>query len=107
MNNLLIQTSKTTNQFHPACTFDLDGRLIVSNLSAFWLPELTTRERIHGTTYIIDGSYDSTDPLIRKLERIIIRNLSGDVPDGANGMEQEEPEMLQESEEKADDRNDE
>ena len=34
-----------------------DGHIHVKNLSAFWIPELTVTEVIHGTTYVVTGSY--------------------------------------------------
>lgn len=52
-----------------------DGRICVKNLSAHWLPELTLRRRIGGTTYSITGTYDGTEPLDRKLERIMGKNI--------------------------------
>ena len=107
MNHLSMQTAKTTGRFHPACTFNQDGQLIVSNLSAFWLPELTTQEKICGTMYIVNGSYDGTEPLVRKLERIVSRNLSEDAAHTTEKAAHKEPEMLQKSEDKADDKSDE
>lgn len=52
-----------------------DGRICVRNLSAHWLPELTLRRRIGGTIYSITGTYDGTEPLDRKLERILGKNI--------------------------------
>lgn len=52
-----------------------DGRICVKNLSAHWLPELTLRRRIGGTIYSITGTYDGTEPLDRKLERILGKNI--------------------------------
>ena len=47
-----------------------DGHIHVKNLSAFWIPELTVTEAIHGTTYVVTGSYEGTENFVRKLERI-------------------------------------
>ena len=52
-----------------------DGRICVKNLSAHWLPELTPQRRIGGTIYSITGTYDGTEPLDRKLERIMGKNI--------------------------------
>lgn len=50
--------------------FNEDGHLCVKNPSAFWIPELTVTEVIHGTTYTVTGSYEGTESFVRKLERI-------------------------------------
>ena len=42
----------------------------VKNLSAYWIPELTVTEVIHGTLYTVTGSYEGTGSFLRKLERI-------------------------------------
>lgn len=47
-----------------------DGHIYVKNLSAFWIPELTVTEVIHGTTYVVTGSYEGMENFVRKLERI-------------------------------------
>ena len=55
---------------HPRhnCYFNEDGHLCVKNLSAFWLPEFTLQKEIGGT---VTGSYDGTETLDRKMERIM------------------------------------
>ena len=57
---------------HPRrnCYFNEDGHLCAKNLSAFWVPELTVTEVIHGTVYTVTGSYEGTESFVRKLERI-------------------------------------
>lgn len=52
-----------------------DGRICVKNLSAHWLPELTFQREIGGTIYSVTGTYDGTEPLDRKLERIMGKNI--------------------------------
>lgn len=52
-----------------------DGRICVKNLSAHWLPELTIQRKIGCTIYSITGTYDGTEPLDRKLERIMGKNI--------------------------------
>ena len=55
---------------------DEDGQLHVKNLSAYWIPELTVTEVIHGTLYTVTGSYEGTESFIRKLERIAAKKIS-------------------------------
>ena len=54
--------------------FGEDGHIHVKNLSAFWLPELTMQREIGGTVYSVTGSYDGTETLDKKLERILEQN---------------------------------
>ena len=58
-----------------------DGHIHVKNLSAFWIPELTVTEVIHGTTYIVTGSYEGTENFVRKLERITSRKFAEKMED--------------------------
>ena len=41
---------------------DENGNLHVKNLSAFWIPELTTTEKVGHTTYTVTGSYGARNP---------------------------------------------
>ena len=50
---------------------DAAGNIVVPNLSAWWLPEFTLRKKIGGTLYTITGSYEGTETLDKKLERIM------------------------------------
>ena len=61
-------------------TLNEHDQITVRNLSAFWLPEMTVREVIHGTTYIVTGSYEGHEPFTRKLERIMTKEFTS-VPD--------------------------
>ena len=54
-------------------SFDTDGNLRTNNLSAYWIPEFSVSEVIYGTTYIVTGSYEGTELISRKLERIMAR----------------------------------
>lgn len=56
---------------------DEHGHIHVKNLSAYWIPELTVREKIGGTLYTVTGSYEGTESFLRKLERIAAKNISG------------------------------
>ena len=58
-----------------------DGHIHVKNLSAFWIPELTVTEVIHGTTYVVTGSYEGTENFVRKLERITSRKFAEKMED--------------------------
>ncbi len=51
--------------------FDEDGHIRVKNSSAFWLPELTLQKEIGGTIYSVTGTYDGTETLDKKMERIM------------------------------------
>ena len=55
--------------------FDEAGHICVKNPSAFWLPEFTLQREIGGTIYTITGSYDGTETLDRKMERILAENI--------------------------------
>ena len=58
-----------------------DGRIHVKNLSAFWLPEFTLQKEIGGTVYTVTGSYDGTEPLNRKMERIMAEKFTEKMED--------------------------
>ena len=55
--------------------FGEGGCIRVNNLSAFWLPELALKKEIGGTVYSVTGTYEGTETLDRKLERILENNL--------------------------------
>ena len=55
---------------------DDNGNLVTTNLSAYWIPELTVAEEIHGTVYTVTGSYEGSGSFLRKLERYTARNVS-------------------------------
>ena len=55
---------------------DESGQLHARNLSAYWIPELTVTEKIHGTIYTVTGSYEGTESFMKKLERITAKNIS-------------------------------
>ena len=61
--------------------FDEDGRIHVKNLSAHWIPQLTITEEISGTHYTVTGSFEGTESLIRKLERITAKKFTEKVED--------------------------
>ena len=55
--------------------FDDEGRIVVKNLDAYWLPEMKLVEEIDGTIYTVTGSYEGTEMLDQKLSRIMLHNL--------------------------------
>ena len=57
---------------------DESGQIHVKNLSAYWIPELTVTEVIHGTLYTVTGSYEGTGSFLRKLEGIAAQNILED-----------------------------
>ena len=61
--------------------FDEDGHIKVKNISAYWIPELTITEAIHGTVYTITGSYQGEDSFVRKLERITSKKFTEKMED--------------------------
>ena len=68
------------NQPRRSIRFDENGNIVVKNISAYWIPELTVTEEISGTVNTVTGSYEG----IRKLERITSRkftNQLGDIND--------------------------
>ena len=54
-----------------------NGTVHVKNESAYWIPEMNVMEVIHGTTYIVTGSYEGTESIYRNLERIMERKATG------------------------------
>lgn len=61
--------------------FGEDGGIHVKNLSAYWIPQLTITEEISGTVYTVTGSFEGTDNLLRKLERITAKKFTEKVED--------------------------
>ena len=54
---------------------DEQGRIVVRNPSAWWIPEMKILEEIDGTIYMVTGSYEGTEVLDQKLSRIMLHNL--------------------------------
>ena len=55
-------------------TVENDDRISVPNLSAYWIPEQTIQRVIHGTTYVVTGTYEGNELFTRKLERIMAKS---------------------------------
>lgn len=66
--------SLTEDQKKHGSYVDENGNLHVKNLSAFWIPELTTTEKVGHTTYTVTGSYEGKESFLKKLERIVAKN---------------------------------
>ena len=63
------------DHYRPEIHFDDEGRIVVKNLDAYWLPEMKLVEEIDGTIYTVTGSYEGTEMLDQKLSRIMLHNL--------------------------------
>lgn len=57
-------------------TVENDDRISVPNLSAYWIPEQTIQRVIHGTSYVVTGTYEGSELFTRKLERIMARSFT-------------------------------
>ena len=57
-------------------TLESDGRISAPNLSAYWIPEQTIQRVIHGTTYVVTGTYEGSELFTRKLERIMAKSFT-------------------------------
>ena len=51
--------------------FDENGHIIVQNPSAYWIPNITTKQTIGGTEYTVVAEFVGDEPLHKKLERIV------------------------------------
>ena len=61
--------------------FDEDGRIRVKNLSAFWLPEFFFNDKATTEIYTVTVSYDGTETLDRKMERIMAEKFTEKMED--------------------------
>lgn len=68
-------------------TLENDGRISVHNLSAYWIPEQTINRVIHGTTYVVTGTYEGSELFTRKLERIMAKSFTAEPQENAEEME--------------------
>ena len=57
-------------------TVEYDDRISVPNLSAYWIPEQSIQRVIHGTTYVVTGTYEGSELFTRKLERIMAKSFT-------------------------------
>ena len=86
----IIDSPDTPEEYHFSNPSDLTkrnfwidegGHIHVKNLSAFWLPEFTLQKEIGGTVYTVTGSYDGTELLSRKMERIMAEKFTEKMED--------------------------
>ena len=63
------------DQYRRNYRIDEQGRIVVRNPSAWWIPEMKIMEEIDGTLYTVTGSYEGTETLDQKLSRIMLHNL--------------------------------
>jgi len=78
-----LHTDPELQSLTPPLTSPEDsGSIAVKNLSAYWIPELTIKEKIGATTYTVTGSYEGTENFLRKLERIASKNISEELEVG-------------------------
>lgn len=61
--------------------FDENGNIVVRNLPAFCLPELTIVDEIGGAEYTVTGSYEGTETFDKKLKHIMEQNAADDESD--------------------------
>ena len=55
-----------------------DGRIKAKNIFAYWLDEIVIEGKIHGTIYIVDGTYEGSENLPKKLQRILVEQEKSD-----------------------------
>ena len=62
---------------HPRRNYRIDeeGRIVIRNLSAWWIPKMRIMEEIDGPLYTVVGSCEGTEMLDQKLSRIMLHNL--------------------------------
>lgn len=69
-------------------TVENDDRISVPNLSAYWIPEQTIQRVIHGTTYVVTGTYEGNELFTRKLERIMARSFTTELQENMEESEE-------------------
>ncbi len=72
----LKPTFQPTVRPHKNHWIDEEGNLHTRNLAAYWLPEFRVEKEIGGTVYTVTGSYEGTETLHKKLERIMAQHVS-------------------------------
>ena len=69
---------KKSDRFSDGRVRRVDGHLRAWNLSAYFLEKVIHVEKMHGTTYIVDGSYEGSETLPSKLKRILANQEKSD-----------------------------
>lgn len=62
---------KRTDRVH----FDAAGILHARNSTLNWIPEIAFEEEVRGTTYTVTGSYEGSEMLDAKVERLLAKGL--------------------------------
>ena len=62
---------------------DENGNLHCRNISAYQIPSISLTEEISGTVYTVTGSFDGSQNMLRKLERITAQNFSTEMGEDA------------------------
>ena len=74
-------------------SFDANGNLTAKNPLACWIPEVTIKEVIGGTTFIVTGSYEGSELMTRKLERIKARKAEEAATENSSAFRKNSEEM--------------
>ena len=62
---------------------DENGNLHCRNISAYQIPSISLTEEISGTVYTVTGSFEGSQNMLRKLERITAQNFSTEMGEDA------------------------
>ncbi len=62
---------------------DETGNLHSWNISAYQIPSISLTEEISGTVYTVTGSFEGSQNMLRKLERITAQNFSAEMGEDA------------------------
>ena len=62
---------------------DENGNLHCWNISAYQIPSISLTEEISGTVYTVTGSFEGSQNMLRKLERITAQNFSTEMGEDA------------------------
>lgn len=62
---------------------DENGNLHCGNISAYQIPSISLTEEISGTVYTVTGSFEGSQSILRKLERITAQNFSTEMGEDA------------------------
>ena len=62
---------------------DENGNLHCRNISAYQIPSISLTEEISGTIYTVTGSFEGSQNMLRKLERITAQNFSAEMGEDA------------------------
>lgn len=73
----------TENQRNVSYTVDENGALHCWNISAYQIPSISLTEEISGTVYTVTGSFEGSQNMLRKLERITAQNFSAEMGEDA------------------------